>query len=107
MARTYQTCRAAGGVSRPGNGPHIRVHRLVPQRRPERAGRADGVFEYFGEGQTGDMRMRAGNRAIAEQSPGGNSLLLFRRVSDGVRFEGARGKSRSAAVSLLPQSISI
>jgi 5-methylcytosine-specific restriction protein A len=28
--------------------------------------RADGVFEYFGEGQMGDMRLRAGNRAIAE-----------------------------------------
>ena len=27
--------------------------------------RADGVFEYFGEGQVGDMRLRAGNRGIA------------------------------------------
>jgi 5-methylcytosine-specific restriction enzyme A len=40
--------------------------------------RADGVFEYFGEGQIGDMRMRAGNRAIAEHSAPGRSLLLFR-----------------------------
>ena len=29
--------------------------------------RADGVFEYFGEGQVGDMQMQSGNRAIAEQ----------------------------------------
>lgn len=50
--------------------------------------RADGVFEYFGEGQIGDMRMRAGNRAIAEHSAQGKSLLLFRRTSEGVRFEG-------------------
>jgi 5-methylcytosine-specific restriction protein A len=50
--------------------------------------RADGAFEYFGEGQIGDMQIRAGNRAIAEHSVQGKSLLLFRRTSGGVRFEG-------------------
>jgi len=50
--------------------------------------RADGVFEYFGEGQVGDMRLRAGNRAIAEHSTQGKGLLLFRKTSDGLRFEG-------------------
>jgi 5-methylcytosine-specific restriction enzyme A len=50
--------------------------------------RADGVFEYFGEGQVGDMRLRAGNRAIAEHSAQGKGLLLFRKASDGLRFEG-------------------
>ena len=50
--------------------------------------RADGVFEYFGEGQIGDMRLRAGNRAIAEHSSEGKDLLLFRKTSDGLRFEG-------------------
>jgi 5-methylcytosine-specific restriction protein A len=50
--------------------------------------RADGVFEYFGEGQVGDMRLRAGNRAIAEHSAHGKGLLLFRKTSDGLRFEG-------------------
>jgi 5-methylcytosine-specific restriction protein A len=50
--------------------------------------RADGVFEYFGEGQVGDMRLRAGNRAIAEHSAQGKGLLLFRKTSDGLRFEG-------------------
>jgi 5-methylcytosine-specific restriction enzyme A len=50
--------------------------------------RADGVFEYFGEGQVGDMRLRAGNRAIAEHSSQGKDLLLFRKTSDGLRFEG-------------------
>src|SRR5437763_14203331 len=49
--------------------------------------RADGVFEYFGEGQVGDMRLRAGNRAIAEHSAQGKGLLLFRKTSDGLRFE--------------------
>src|SRR5262245_15614817 len=50
--------------------------------------RADGVFEYFGEGQVGDMRLRAGNRAIAEHSSQGKDLLLFRKTPDGLRFEG-------------------
>jgi 5-methylcytosine-specific restriction enzyme A len=50
--------------------------------------RADGVFEYFGEGQIGDMRLRAGNRAIAEHSAHGKGLLLFRRTPEGLRFEG-------------------
>ena len=50
--------------------------------------RGDGVFEYFGEGQVGDMQMQKGNRAIAEHSAGGKSLLLFRKVPEGVRFVG-------------------
>jgi 5-methylcytosine-specific restriction enzyme A len=50
--------------------------------------RADGVFEYFGEGQLGDMRLRAGNRAIAEHSAQGKALLLFRRTPEELRFEG-------------------
>lgn len=49
--------------------------------------RDDGVFEYFGEGQIGDMRLRAGNRAIAEHSAQGKGLLLFRKTSKGLRFE--------------------
>jgi 5-methylcytosine-specific restriction protein A len=50
--------------------------------------RADGAFEYFGEGQIGAMEMQRGNRAIAEHSTLGKSLLLFRKTAEGVRFEG-------------------
>ena len=50
--------------------------------------RADGVFEYFGEGQVGDMQMQSGNRAIAEHSAAGEGLLLFRKTPNGLRFEG-------------------
>ena len=50
--------------------------------------RADGVFEYFGEGQVGDMRLRSGNRAIAEHSFRGKGLLLFSKTPGGLRFEG-------------------
>ena len=50
--------------------------------------RPDGAFEYFGEGQVGDMQIQRGNRALAEHSISGKSLLLFRKTDDGVRFEG-------------------
>jgi 5-methylcytosine-specific restriction protein A len=50
--------------------------------------RADGIFEYFGEGQVGDMQLHKGNRAIADHSTDGKSLLLFRKSPAGLRFEG-------------------
>ena len=50
--------------------------------------RADGVFEYFGESQVGDMQLQRGNRAIAEHSAQGKNLLLFRNTAAGLRFEG-------------------
>jgi len=50
--------------------------------------RDDGVFEYFGEGQLGDMLFRAGNRAVAEHALQGKGLLLFKKTSHGLRFEG-------------------
>ncbi|MET0537320.1 MAG: HNH endonuclease signature motif containing protein [Xanthobacteraceae bacterium] len=50
--------------------------------------RPDGIFEYFGEGQLGDMQLIRGNRALAEHSAAGKSLLLFRKTPEGVRFEG-------------------
>jgi hypothetical protein len=46
------------------------------------------VFEYFGEGQVGDMTLTTGNAAIALHSQKGESLLLFRQVTRGLRFEG-------------------
>jgi 5-methylcytosine-specific restriction protein A len=49
--------------------------------------RADGVFEYYGEGQVGDMQLHKGNRAIAQHSADGKSLLLFRQTRAGLRFE--------------------
>lgn len=52
--------------------------------------RDDGIYEYFGEGQRGDMQLVRGNRAIAHHSADGKSLLLFRKVArDGsLRYEG-------------------
>jgi 5-methylcytosine-specific restriction protein A len=48
--------------------------------------RDDGVFEYFGEGQVGDMVMQRGNLAIASHAQDGKSLLLFRKTAEGLRF---------------------
>src|SRR3954447_16990724 len=50
--------------------------------------RDDGVFEYFGEGQVGDMALQRGNLAIGSHAADGKSLLLFRKASDGLRFAG-------------------
>jgi 5-methylcytosine-specific restriction enzyme A len=46
--------------------------------------RPDGAFEYFGEGQVGDMAMQKGNRAIADHSAEGKSLLLFSKTKSGL-----------------------
>lgn len=48
----------------------------------------DGVFEYFGEGQRGDMEMVRGNKHIRDHAENGRDLLLFRKTAEGLRFEG-------------------
>lgn len=48
----------------------------------------DGRFDYFGEGQVGDMKMEKGNLGIASHSARGKSLLLFTKLKTGLRFEG-------------------
>lgn len=52
--------------------------------------RDDGVFEYYGEGQKGDMPMVRGNRAIANHAKDGKDLLLFEKQypSRTLRFRG-------------------
>lgn len=50
--------------------------------------RPDGLFEYFGEGQIGDMLMVRGNNAVANHTENGKDLLLFRKTKEGLRFEG-------------------
>lgn len=39
----------------------------------------DGMIEYFGEGQRGDMTLTGGNRAIANHLLDGKSLLFFEK----------------------------
>src|SRR5262245_15270142 len=50
--------------------------------------RPDGVFEYYGRGRTGDMKMAAGNLAIARHLEDGEDLLLFKSEKRAIRFEG-------------------
>ncbi|WP_105430201.1 HNH endonuclease signature motif containing protein [Neorhizobium sp. T6_25] len=39
----------------------------------------DGLIDYFGEGQRGDMTMTGGNRAIADHLADGKTLLFFEK----------------------------
>ncbi len=49
----------------------------------------DGAFRYFGEGQRGDMKFQAGNRAIRDHAKVGKSLFLFHILGKGrVQFDG-------------------
>lgn len=67
----------------------------------------EDVFNYFGEGQIGDMVFTRGNRAIRDHLQDGRDLLLFTMLGGGqVRFEGpfiagswdyAQGRDRNNA----------
>ncbi|WDZ96212.1 HNH endonuclease [Herbaspirillum sp. WKF16] len=50
----------------------------------------DGVFEYVGEGQVGDMVFTKGNKALADHRDNGEDVLLFKDLGKGkgVRYEG-------------------
>jgi 5-methylcytosine-specific restriction enzyme A len=80
-----------GGISTPANYPFIF---LFTGESGNHHGYADGwtengIFRYFGEGQIGPMRMRAGNRAIRDHVSNGRDLLLFETIGSGlVRFVG-------------------
>lgn len=79
-----------GGIITPARHPLVIIitgeeglaHGYADRSRP------DGVFEYFGEGQVGDMVLQRGNLAIASHSADGKGLLLFRKVKSGLRFAG-------------------
>jgi len=43
----------------------------------------DEVFHYFGEGQIGDMKYAAGNRAIGEHVKDGKTLVVFQMMGKG------------------------
>lgn len=71
-----------GGISTPAGAPVVFIF-------TGEAGKAhgyrdywdeDGIFHYFGEGQVGDMRLIAGNRAIIRHHEDGKHLLLFQMM---------------------------
>jgi 5-methylcytosine-specific restriction protein A len=50
--------------------------------------REDGVFEYFGAGQIGDMAFVRGNKALRDHAANGKDLLVFKSTAKGLRFDG-------------------
>jgi 5-methylcytosine-specific restriction enzyme A len=80
-----------GGICTPKKYPVViaftgssgREHGYVDSWTP------DGVYRYFGEGQTGDMIWKGGNIAIRDHAAAGEDLLLFQTLGGGkVRFLG-------------------
>lgn len=74
-----------GGSSRSGIAPSARVPAVflftggnATKFGYEDTIEPDGVLNYCGEGQVGDMRMIAGNAAIANHAAHGNALHVFR-----------------------------
>lgn len=81
-----------GGISTPANSQFVIVF-------TGEAGKShgygdfwddDGIFHYFGEGQSGDMTLSGGNRAIAEHLSTGKRLIVFKSLGHGkpYRFDG-------------------
>jgi 5-methylcytosine-specific restriction protein A len=84
--------QSRGGISTPANCPFIF---LFTGDTGQQYGYRDGwskenVFLYTGEGQTGDMEFRAGNKAIRDHIQDGEQLLLFSALGkgEGYRFLG-------------------
>jgi 5-methylcytosine-specific restriction protein A len=79
-----------GGIITPKNFPFVII---ITGEEGQQHGyadrlRDDGVFEYFGEGQVGPMKMIRGNEAVAAHSSDGKSLYLFRKEKGGLRYLG-------------------
>jgi 5-methylcytosine-specific restriction protein A len=81
-----------GGISTPKDHPLIF---LFTGESGEQYGYHDGwesdrAFRYFGEGQVGDMRFVAGNKAIRDHAETGKDLHLFEILPQrkGVRYVG-------------------
>ena len=81
-----------GGISTPANSPFVIIFTGEAGKSHGYSDRwdEDGVFHYFGEGQSGDMKMSAGNRAVNEHVHDGKRLLVFKSLGHGkpYRFDG-------------------
>lgn len=81
-----------GGISTPAQSPFVIIFTGETGKSHGYADRwdDDGIFHYFGEGQSGDMKMTGGNRAINEHVKDGKRLLAFKSLGHGkpYRFDG-------------------
>ena len=84
-----------GGISTPRNAPYVILFtgKTGGQYGYEDRWRDEDIFVYTGEGQLGDMRFQAGNRAIRDHAIDGKELLLFESLGKGqpIRFLGSFG----------------
>ncbi|WP_201623999.1 HNH endonuclease [Psychrobacter immobilis] len=79
-----------GGISTPAKFPYIFI---FTGNNGEQYGYTDGynkegVFNYTGEGQEGDMKMTKGNLAIRDHQKNRKSIYLFEKVETGYNFLG-------------------
>lgn len=81
-----------GGISTPTSNPFVIIFTGEAGKSHGYADRwdDDGVLHYFGEGQSGDMKMTGGNRAISNHVKEGKRLLVFKSLGHGkpYRFDG-------------------
>lgn len=97
-----------GGISTPANSPFVV---LFTGEAGKQHGYHDfwddaGVLHYYGEGQSGDMQDKGGNRAIREHLHKGKRLLLFQMMGRGqpYRFLGEFRYRRSYSQSGVPDT---
>jgi hypothetical protein len=81
-----------GGISTPKDAPFVFIFTGEAGKShgyEDRWG-DDGVLDYFGEGQSGNMTMTGGNRAIDRHVQEGKRLLVFKSLGHGkpYRFDG-------------------
>ena len=84
-----------GGISTPNGVPYVFLFTgdSGGQYGYQDGWREDGVFDYTGEGQSGDMQFVRGNRAIRDHLRDGRDLLLFEALATkgNYRFVGCFG----------------
>ncbi len=79
-----------GGISTPQKSPFLLLFTGKSGNQfGYQDGWQDGVFLYTGEGQSGDMQFRMGNKAIRDHAKDGKALHLFEQEKKGyVRWTG-------------------
>lgn len=81
-----------GGISTPTQTPFVIIFTGEAGKSHGYADRwdDDGIFHYYGEGQSGDMTMTGGNRAIQDHVKNGKRLIAFKALGHGkpYRFDG-------------------
>lgn len=74
-----------GGISTPAGQPLVLLFSGDSgEQYGYRDGFVEGVYQYTGEGQRGDMEMVRGNRAILDHALNGKDLHLFQYVGRGI-----------------------